>query len=241
VPNLGGPGVSYADGRPGNQVEIEYVPVAEDLSNPAFAEFAKVFDHFKVTAPEPTPVRRAPTLRFCAIVHPLAHVYAKLQTLPCWAEQADGAVLSEGNVDMAVDGEAGEGAEATVDDSEKEGESDDGAHRISKKRLRKEARLTVAELKQLVRKPDAVEVRTGEAQNALLSLLADVLNWSRFRGPFRWRSRAAVGGRDSGRSAPPCAPQVAAQHRAGAKALGPEAQVPPKQARPGEAALHAAR
>lgn len=93
-------------------------------------------------------------------------------------------MLPEGNADMAVDGEAGEGAEATVDGSEKEGESDDGAHRISKKRLRKEARLTVAELKQLVRKPDVVEVRVGRAQCVLLAL--------RFFGPSCLAGRASV-------------------------------------------------
>ena len=79
----------------------------------------------------------------------------------------DGAAAADGEA-ATTDGAttAADAVNGTASDDENGGGSgtEAGGKGVSKKRLRKESRLTVAELKQLVRRPEVVEVRGRETQ-----------------------------------------------------------------------------
>ena len=82
------------------------------------------------------------------------------------------APTTDGNGEDQSDAKGADKGDADDDEDQDKDEEDtvaaDGTRTISKKRLRKESRLTVAELKQLVRKPEVVEVSPGGLRPALL-------------------------------------------------------------------------
>ena len=119
--------------------DVEYVFEQLDIKGSGFEEFADVLARFQ-HAPEVTSVRRFP--------------------LSC----SSGRLLTDVNTSGLIQGVKNEGPSKgeiiySDDDMASEGDSDAEGEKkpLSKKKARKLNRLTVAELKQLVKKPEAVE------------------------------------------------------------------------------------
>jgi len=120
--------------------DVEYVFEQLDIKGSAFEEFADVLARFQ-QPPETTPVRRF-SLFSCSSDHGLTDA-----TTLDLVQGVKNEGPSKGEIIYSDDDMASEG------DSEAEGEKKP----LSKKKARKLNRLTVAELKQLVKKPEAVE------------------------------------------------------------------------------------
>lgn len=127
-------------------VEIEYVsqPLAIPSDDPAFAEFASVFEKFNLPneGSEAASVAGGPTAT------------GKDETEE---ERERRALLSD---------------EDEAKEKDETEEEEKPAH--SKARLRRMNRLTVAELKQLVKKPEVVEVGSARHQCLVIFLVSDL-------------------------------------------------------------------
>ena len=125
-----------------------------DLPNdPNFEEFSKVFAHFQITAEE-TEVLSNPVRCCLVIIVNILHTILYILHLQTYQ------ILVEPKEEEKVETPAAL-IEAKVSDSEDESTIDsdsDRGEKVSKKKLRKLNRLSVAQLKQLVKRPEVVEV-----------------------------------------------------------------------------------
>lgn len=113
---------------------VVYVPEQLDVKGSAFEAFSDVFARFQLSADEAS-VRSYLSSTYTTQAHP-------------------GAILQQETKDVAPS--KGE-VIYSDDDMESEADSETAKKPLSKKKQRKLARLTVAELKQLVKKPEVVE------------------------------------------------------------------------------------
>jgi hypothetical protein len=123
-------GEAAEDDEEMGQIDIEYVPESLHF-DPAFSEFATVFAKFQALGPQQ-------------------------QAL---GETSDGEQDNEANHDtqqVPMDADVSDASKSSDDEEEGDG---DPNQPLSKKRLKKLMRLSVAELKRLARKPEVVEVR----------------------------------------------------------------------------------
>lgn len=130
--------------------EIEYVqeiPSINDLE-PMYRQFARIFEAFKLTEPEP---KSAETEKG----EPIGQ-YPPVTTL-----QATGTVPSKVPPLDDFDDEANQ-------QQQQQGSGENGAPRLSKRKLKRLTRLSVAELKQLVGRPDVVEMHDVTARDPKL-------------------------------------------------------------------------
>ncbi|XP_054487245.2 splicing factor 3B subunit 2 [Agelaius phoeniceus] len=121
------------------RVEIEYVTEEPEIDDPNFVFFRRIFEAFRLTD----------------------RVRKDKEKEPEWAEQAESAGVSckKG----PKDGIRGTDGISSEDEQKKQ-----EAPQLSKKRLRRMNRFTVAELKQLVARPDVVEMHDVTAQDPKL-------------------------------------------------------------------------
>lgn len=119
------------------QIEIEIVP-EEIVLDKNYAEFSKVFDHFKLTGPDG--VKDVKTEE----KNPISTRQSEMERL---------------RARMMEDDEE--------DEKEKEAEKN-GQPKLSKKKLKQMTRLSVAALKQLVNRPDVVEMHDVTARDPKL-------------------------------------------------------------------------
>ena len=125
-----------------NGPEIEYVqeiPGIQDLE-PMYRQFARVFEAFKLTEPEP---------RLAEDKGEPIGQYPPISTTP--SSMAKAPPIDEFNED------AGE-------QQQQQALGENGAPRLSKRKLKRLTRLSVAELKQLVGRPDVVEMHDVTAR-----------------------------------------------------------------------------
>ncbi|XP_054130235.1 splicing factor 3B subunit 2 [Melozone crissalis] len=122
------------------EVEIEYVTEEPEINNPNFVFFRRIFEAFRLTD----------------------RVRKDKEKEPEWAEQAESAGVPHKK--GPKDGTRGTDGVSSEDEQEKKQE----APRLSKKKLRRMNRFTVAELKQLVARPDVVEMHDVTAQDPKL-------------------------------------------------------------------------
>lgn len=120
-------------------IEIELVP-EEIVLDKNYAEFAKVFDHFKLTGPEG--VKEGVKIE---------------EKNPTSTRQSE---MERLRARMMEDDEE--------DEKEKEAAEKDGQPKLSKKKLKQVTRLSVAALKQLVNRPDVVEMHDVTARDPKL-------------------------------------------------------------------------
>lgn len=127
------------------QIDIEYVPEALEL-DPAYSVFANVFAKFHALAPK---------IENDGLAEPNA-------------EQLD-------HQQAPMDADDTDATKSSDEDDDEEGGQEDGNNPLSKKRLKKLMRLSVAELKRLARKPEVVEVRClGPSDLVLGKILTNV-------------------------------------------------------------------
>ncbi|XP_014117727.1 PREDICTED: splicing factor 3B subunit 2 [Pseudopodoces humilis] len=136
------PGRGDPEPPPGDppEVEIEYVSEEPEIYDPNFVFFKRIFEAFKLTD----------------------EVKKDKEKEPERAERAEsaGAPRKKG----PEDGTRGSDGDSSEDEQEKKQE----VPKLSKKKLRRMNRFTVAELKQLVARPDVVEMHDVTAQDPKL-------------------------------------------------------------------------
>ena len=125
-----------------DEVEISYVQedIALDFSDPMHRYFAKVFENFKITDPLPSAEEATKLEAKTDAVPPIVNL-GDLKKVPKLAEDAE-------------------------DDSD--AEEDDSKPKISKRKLKLMKRMSIAELKQTVSRPDVVEMHDVTAKNPKL-------------------------------------------------------------------------
>lgn len=125
-----------------NMPEIEYIqeiPGIQDLE-PMYRQFARVFEAFKLTEPEPR----------TADDKELIGQYPPISATPASMLSSKVPLIDE------FDEDAG--------GQQQQGLGENGAPRLSKRKLKRLTRLSVAELKQLVGRPDVVEMHDVTAR-----------------------------------------------------------------------------
>ncbi|KOC64726.1 Splicing factor 3B subunit 2 [Habropoda laboriosa] len=130
--------------------EIEYIqeiPSVNDLE-PMYRQFARIFEAFKLTEPEPKPTEAEKG-------EPIGQ-YPPVTTL-----QTTGTVPSKIPPLDDFDDDANQ-------QQQQQGTGENGAPRLSKRKLKRLTRLSVAELKQLVGRPDVVEMHDVTARDPKL-------------------------------------------------------------------------
>ncbi|CAL7949607.1 unnamed protein product [Xylocopa violacea] len=130
--------------------EIEYIqeiPSVNDLE-PMYRQFARIFEAFKLTEPEP---KSAETEKG----EPIGQ-YPPVTTL-----QTTGTIPSKVPPLDDFDDDANQ-------QQQQQGTGENGAPRLSKRKLKRLTRLSVAELKQLVGRPDVVEMHDVTARDPKL-------------------------------------------------------------------------
>lgn len=137
-------------------IEIEYVADSGlvDHADPLFDEWSKIFDHFQKAKPEKDEVGIHHHMRKIGVAHwgmPLS------LTLPSYfpCDQA-GNDVKEGDEQVTVK-KAAPSKPADVDEDDEDGEGK-SKEKLSRKKFKLLHRLSIAELKQLVKRPDVVEV-----------------------------------------------------------------------------------
>ena len=115
--------------------DVEYVPEALEVPDDALQQFGSVFARFQATSEEPQDVEMV-RATFCLLVTFLIVI--------CVTQDIDGKP-TKGEVYYSDDDMASDAG------------SDAGPTALSKRKQRKLARLSVAELKQLVKKPEVVD------------------------------------------------------------------------------------
>ncbi|XP_077184949.1 splicing factor 3B subunit 2 isoform X2 [Paroedura picta] len=139
-----GPATQEANGR-GNEsgadasVEIEYVTEEPEIYDPNFIFFKRIFEAFKLTDDVKKDKEKEP-------------------------EKADKVASSAAPKKKGFEEERKDSDDSSDDEQEKKPE----APKLSKKKLRRMNRFTVAELKQLVARPDVVEMHDVTAQDPKL-------------------------------------------------------------------------
>lgn len=128
--------------KPEEEVAIEYIQEQLELdpTDPNYHTFAKIFETFKITEVEKPKDKLEEKKEADKLAEKVA---AKPQTM------ADGDVDSD-------------------DDPDENAGNEDEANKISKKKLKKLTRLSVAQLKQLVTRPDVVEMHDVTAKDPRL-------------------------------------------------------------------------
>ncbi|KZC06185.1 Splicing factor 3B subunit 2 [Dufourea novaeangliae] len=130
--------------------EIEYVqeiPSINDLE-PMYRQFARIFEAFKLTEPEPKSMEADKG-------EPIG------QYPPVTSLQTTGTVPSKVPPLDDFDDDA-------IQQQQQQGTGENGAPRLSKRKLKRLTRLSVAELKQLVGRPDVVEMHDVTARDPKL-------------------------------------------------------------------------
>ncbi|CAK9813562.1 Splicing factor 3B subunit 2 [Anthophora quadrimaculata] len=130
--------------------EIEYIqeiPSVNDLE-PMYRQFARIFEAFKLTEPEPKPTEAEKG-------EPIGQ-YPPVTTL-----QTTGTIPSKIPPLDDFDDDANQ-------QQQQQGTGENGAPRLSKRKLKRLTRLSVAELKQLVGRPDVVEMHDVTARDPKL-------------------------------------------------------------------------
>ncbi|XP_060826658.1 splicing factor 3B subunit 2 [Bombus pascuorum] len=130
--------------------EIEYIqeiPTVNDLE-PMYRQFARIFEAFKLTEPEPKSTETEKG-------EPIGQ-YPPVTTL-----QTTGTVPSKVPPLDDFDDDANQ-------QQQQQGTGENGAPRLSKRKLKRLTRLSVAELKQLVGRPDVVEMHDVTARDPKL-------------------------------------------------------------------------
>ncbi|XP_076234125.1 splicing factor 3B subunit 2 [Calliopsis andreniformis] len=130
--------------------EIEYIqeiPSVNDLE-PMYRQFARIFEAFKLTEPEPKPTEADKG-------EPIG------QYPPVTSLQTTGTVPSKVPPLDDFDDDANQ-------QQQQQGTGENGAPRLSKRKLKRLTRLSVAELKQLVGRPDVVEMHDVTARDPKL-------------------------------------------------------------------------
>ncbi|XP_053908439.1 splicing factor 3B subunit 2-like [Cuculus canorus] len=120
------------------EVEVEYVTEEPEIYDPNFVFFKRIFEVFKLTD----------------------EVKKDKEKEPDKAERPESSVTRRKGFD--------DGRKSDDDSSEDEQEKKPEAPKLSKKKLRRMNRFTVAELKQLVARPDVVEMHDVTAQDPKL-------------------------------------------------------------------------
>lgn len=131
--------------------EIEYIqeiPSMNDLE-PMYRQFARVFEAFKLVEPEPSPNDAADKGEPIGQYPPVASI------------QAAGNVPNKVPLLDDFDDDANQ-------QQQQQGTGENGAPRLSKRKLKRLTRLSVAELKQLVGRPDVVEMHDVTARDPKL-------------------------------------------------------------------------
>lgn len=132
-----------------DDVEVEYiqeVPSVNDLE-PMYRQFARIFEAFKLTEPEPRQNEMGdkgePIGQYPPVASIQATVPSKIPPLDDFDEDAN-------------------------QQQQQHGTGENGAPRLSKRKLKRLTRLSVAELKQLVGRPDVVEMHDVTARDPKL-------------------------------------------------------------------------
>ncbi|XP_014480215.1 PREDICTED: splicing factor 3B subunit 2-like [Dinoponera quadriceps] len=131
--------------------EIEYIqeiPSINDLE-PMYRQFARVFEAFKLVEPEPSPNDAADKGEPIGQYPPVASI------------QTAGSVPNKVPLLDDFDDEANQ-------QQQQQGTGENGTPRLSKRKLKRLTRLSVAELKQLVGRPDVVEMHDVTARDPKL-------------------------------------------------------------------------
>lgn len=139
---------SLINSKEKNMPEIEYVqeiPGVEDLE-PMYRQFARVFEAFKLTEPEP---------RIAEDKGEPIEQYPPLSAAPVSLIPSKAPLLDEFDEDV------------NTHQQQQQDVGENGAPRLSKRKLKRLTRLSVAELKQLVGRPDVVEMHDVTARQVL--------------------------------------------------------------------------
>lgn len=132
--------------------EIEYIqeiPSINDLE-PMYRQFARVFEAFKLVEPEPSPNDAADKGEPIGQYPPVANIQTTGTGVPSKVPLLDD-----------FDDDANQ-------QQQQQGTGENGAPRLSKRKLKRLTRLSVAELKQLVGRPDVVEMHDVTARDPKL-------------------------------------------------------------------------
>jgi len=132
-------------------VEVEYIQEKLDLdmSDPAYRQFSRIFEAFKIQDADD----EGATIAKAAIAETSVH-NEELKKVPKLLEDDD-----------------------MIEENDDDAEGDDGEKKLSKRKLKKLNRLSVAELKQLVTRPDVVEMHDVTAKDpGLLVHLKSIRN-----------------------------------------------------------------
>lgn len=122
------------------KIEVEYVSEDPDFNDPNFYQFKKIFETFKI-----------------------AEKVAEVKVEPVAEE-----IVNPKSKAKVIEKTRGFGGEESSDDDDEKNTDEDGKEKLSKKKLRRMNRLSVAELKQLVVRPDVVEMHDVTAQDPRL-------------------------------------------------------------------------
>ncbi|EZA60657.1 hypothetical protein DMN91_007483 [Ooceraea biroi] len=136
----------------GDMPEIEYIqeiPSIHDLE-PMYRQFARVFEAFKLVEPEPSANDAADKGEPIGQYPPLTSIQTTGTGVPSKVPLLDD-----------FDDEANQ-------QQQQQGTGENGAPRLSKRKLKRLTRLSVAELKQLVGRPDVVEMHDVTARDPKL-------------------------------------------------------------------------
>lgn len=132
--------------------EIEYIqeiPSINDLE-PMYRQFARVFEAFKLVEPEPSPNDAADKGEPIGQYPPVTNIQTAGTGVPSKVPLLDD-----------FDDDANQ-------QQQQQGTGENGAPRLSKRKLKRLTRLSVAELKQLVGRPDVVEMHDVTARDPKL-------------------------------------------------------------------------
>ncbi|CAB0043719.1 unnamed protein product [Trichogramma brassicae] len=128
-----------------NKVEyIQEIPTIQDLE-PMYRQFAKVFEAFKLCGPDKNDGKTTPQDSLTAATAAAGAIAQKLTTT--LRDEYDVEIQTQQN---------------------QQGIGEDGLPKLSKRKLKKLTRLSVAELKQLVARPDVVEMHDVTARDPKL-------------------------------------------------------------------------
>jgi len=132
-------------------VEVEYIQekLELDMSDPAYRQFSRIFEAFKIKDSDDDGAAAARSAAAETSVH-----NEELKKVPKLLEDDD-----------------------MIEEAEDEAEGEEGEKKLSKRKLKKLNRLSVAELKQLVTRPDVVEMHDVTAKDpGLLVHLKSIRN-----------------------------------------------------------------
>ncbi|KYN03626.1 Splicing factor 3B subunit 2 [Cyphomyrmex costatus] len=135
-----------------NMPEIEYIQEIPSISDlePMYRQFARVFEAFKLVEPEPSPNDAADKGEPIGQYPPVTNIQSSGTGIPSKVPLLDD-FDDEGNQQQ-----------------QQQGTGENGAPRLSKRKLKRLTRLSVAELKQLVGRPDVVEMHDVTARDPKL-------------------------------------------------------------------------